>query len=188
MARHPDLIVFPDPEAATGGAAVPVTTGWAALGPLRWRCALGAGGIRTVKHEGDGATPAGRYPLRRLFYRPDRLTRPKCPLPTVALARHDGWCDDPADPAYNRAVMLPYPASCESLWRDDAVYDLIVVVGHNDTPPIAGAGSAIFIHCTRPDFAPTAGCVAFARDDLLALLAALSPASAVDVRALPESY
>lgn len=176
MTSEPDLIVIPEGDPATA------TTGRAQLRGRSWRCALGSGGMRRNKREGDGATPAGRYPLRRLLFRADRLTRPVCVLPTVALSPGDGWCDDPADPAYNRAVLLPYPASCEALWRDDAVYDVILVIGHNDAPPAPGAGSAIFIHCARADFAATAGCIAFAQTDLIDLLAMLTPQSGVDLR------
>lgn len=174
MSRFQDLVVGPAESAAS-------TTGWATLGGQRWRCALGAGGIRRDKREGDGATPVGRFALRRLLYRADRLACPACVLPTAALQPADGWCDDPVDAAYNRAVRLPYPASCESLWRDDTVYDLILVAGHNDAPPEAGAGSAIFIHLARPDYPPTAGCVAFAIADLIAILAALTTDSTLDV-------
>jgi L,D-peptidoglycan transpeptidase YkuD (ErfK/YbiS/YcfS/YnhG family) len=157
--------------------------GRALLGGAEWRCALGSNGVAVEKREGDGATPVGRFALRRVLYRSDRLTRPQTALPCAALSPSDGWCDAPGDPAYNRAVKLPYPASCESLWRIDAVYDLILAVGHNDCPPAAGAGSAIFVHCARPDYAPTQGCVAFATTDLLDILARLDPGAAADVRA-----
>src|ERR1700689_2079632 len=113
----------------------------------RWtRCGLGPGGVAAVadKHEGDGATPAGAWPLRRVLYRPDRRAAPATGLPVAPLDPADGWCDAPGDPAYNRPVVLPYPASAERLWRDDHVYDLIVVLGHNDDPVVPRAGSAIF--------------------------------------------
>lgn len=144
-------------------------------GWVRWpggsaRCALGRGGIRTDKREGDGATPVGRFPLRHVLYRPDRLAPPATALPVAPIAPEDGWCDDPADPAYNRPVRLPYPARHEELWRADEVYDVIVVLGHNDDPVVPGAGSAVFLHVARPDYAPTAGCVALAPGDLLRLL------------------
>ena len=142
-----------------------------------YRCAVGRGGIRRDKREGDGATPAGCWLLRRLLYRADRLSPPKTKLPTRALAKTDGWCDDPADPYYNRPVTRPYAASHEALWRDDGLYDLVVVLGHNDDPPRPGAGSAIFLHVARPDYGPTAGCVALRRDDLLAVLATVDLAS-----------
>ena len=78
-------------------------------------------------------------------------------LPHAPLAQDDGWCDAPDDPAYNPPVRLPYPVSAERLWRDDRVYDLIVVLGYNDDPVVPGAGSAIFLHLARPDYAPTPG-------------------------------
>ncbi|MFC7334830.1 L,D-transpeptidase family protein [Rhodocista pekingensis] len=147
---------------------------------LRWpggsaRCAVGRGGIRPDKREGDGATPVGAFPLRRLLYRPDRLAPPATGLPLAAIALDDGWCDDPAHPAYNRPVRLPFAAGHEVLWREDAIYDLIVVPGHNDDPPVPGLGSAVFLHVAKPGYEPTAGCVALARDDLLALLALCRP-------------
>lgn len=148
-------------------------------GGLRFRCALGKGGVKPEadKREGDGATPLGRYPIRQLLYRPDRIDAPQTRLPLQALTPQDGWCDDPADPAYNRPVPLPYAASHETLWRADHVYDVIGVLGHNDDPPVPGLGSAIFLHVARPDYGGTEGCVALALPDLLALLAVL-PASA----------
>jgi L,D-peptidoglycan transpeptidase YkuD (ErfK/YbiS/YcfS/YnhG family) len=147
-------------------------SGFAFWGTQRWRCALGRAGISRDKHEGDGATPAGSFVLRRVFYRPDREAKPQSFLPCQALTPEDGWCDDPADPAYNQPVRLAYRASAEALWRSDHVYDLIVVLGYNDAPVVKGRGSAIFLHLAQPDYAPTAGCVALARDDLLALLRA----------------
>ena len=145
--------------------------GLARWGNREMRCALGRNGISAAKREGDGATPAGRFALRFVLYRPDRETAPRAALPCRALTRDDGWCDAPADPAYNRMIRLPHPASAESLWRDDGRYDLIVPLGYNDIAVVPGDGSAIFLHLAAPDFAPTAGCVALARADLLAVLA-----------------
>ena len=147
----------------------------ASFGESSWRCAVGPGGVRPDKREGDGATPAGCWPLRRVLYRADRLAPPATALPLAALKREDGWCDDPADPSYNSQVVLPHGASHERLWRDDGIYDLIVVLGHNDDPPVPGAGSAVFLHLARPDYAPTEGCVALARDHLLAVLERAGP-------------
>jgi L,D-peptidoglycan transpeptidase YkuD (ErfK/YbiS/YcfS/YnhG family) len=138
----------------------------------RVRCALGRGGIRVHKHEGDGATPAGTFPLRRVLYRADRLPVPETGLSVQALRPDDGWCDDPADPAYNRLIQRPFTASHEELWRQDHVYDVIVELGHNDDPPRPGLGSAVFMHVARPGFDPTEGCVALKVEDLLALLSA----------------
>ncbi len=152
--------------------------GWTARwGADRHPCAIGRSGVvaGAEKREGDGASPAGAWPMRRLLYRPDRLAPPETGLPVTALADDDGWCDDPQDRAYNQPVQLPYAASHERLWRDDEIYDLIVVLGHNDAPVKPGLGSAIFLHCARPDFTPTEGCVALAPETLLQLLATAGP-------------
>jgi len=173
----------PDPPAAITVHA----DGWLLFRGRRLRCALGRGGVRPAaeKREGDGATPAGRFPLRRVLYRPDKEKPPGGPLPRAPIAREDGWCDDPRDAAYNRPVRLPYPASAEELWRRDDLYDLVVVLGHNDDPPLPGLGSAIFLHLCRPDFAPTAGCVALPRAELRALLAELPAEAVLEVLARP---
>lgn len=149
------------------------------------RCALGAGGVVAAadKREGDRRTPAGIYPLRRVLYRPDRVATPRTALPAAALGPDDGWCDAPDDPAYNRPVKLPYPASAEALWREDDIYDVVVVIGHNDDPVIPGKGSCIFWHLARPDFSPTQGCVAITRDAMLAALAAARPGDELEIAA-----
>ncbi len=137
-----------------------------------YRAAIGRSGIRADKSEGDGATPSGLLPLRRVLYRADRIAPPRAVVPREPIAPEDGWCDDPDDPAYNRRIRLPYPARHEELWRADRVYDIIGVLGWNDDPPLRGRGSAIFLHVATPDFAPTAGCIALAPCDLRAVLAA----------------
>ncbi len=166
-----DLIVARDPDG----------TWHAAFGARDWRCAVGPSGVTADKREGDGATPIGCFPLRRLLYRPDRLARPETALPVTPLAPEDGWCDDPGDPAYNTQVRLPFGASHERLWRDDHIYDAIAILGHNDDPPVPGAGSAIFLHVARDDYAPTQGCVALALPDLLTVLGEAGPETRVCV-------
>ena len=145
-----------------------------------FRAACGRGGVTADKHEGDGATPAGLLPLRRIYYRADRVARPKTGIPMEPLAETDGWCDDPADRAYNTAMTLPAEAHHEALWRRDSVYDIIGVLGWNDDPVRRGRGSAIFLHLARPDYAPTEGCLALALFDLLHVLA--GGLSGVEVR------
>lgn len=141
-----------------------------------YRCALGKGGLTRDKREGDGATPIGTWPLRRVLYRPDRLAAPTTAgLPVAALDPADGWCDAPEHPAYNRPVRLPFEASHETMWRDDPLYDVVVVLGHNDAPPVPGAGSAIFLHVARPAFEGTEGCIALALPDLLDVLEDCGP-------------
>jgi L,D-peptidoglycan transpeptidase YkuD (ErfK/YbiS/YcfS/YnhG family) len=140
---------------------------------IRFPAALGRGGVRALKREGDGASPRGFWPVTRVFYRPDRLRRPVTALPVRPLRPSDGWCDAPGDRNYNRKVALPYPASHERLWRKDGLYDLIVVLSYNVTPRAVGRGSAIFMHVARRGFAPTEGCIALKREHLLRLLAVL---------------
>ncbi len=143
-----------------------------ALAGQIFRAALGRGGVRTDKQEGDGATPLGVLVLRRVLYRADRGPPPVCAVPVEPLAPDDGWCDDPAHADYNRMVRLPHDGRCEALWRTDTLYDLIGVLGWNDAPVVRGMGSAIFLHVATPDYAPTDGCVALAPGDLRRVLAA----------------
>ena len=131
------------------------------------RCAVGCAGIAEKQREGDGITPLGTWPLRRVLYRADRLEPPRTILPVAEIERDDAWCDVPGDPNYNRLVRLPYASLDERLWREDSLYDIVVIVGFNDAPVVAGKGSAIFLHLAQPDYAPTAGCIALSRADLL---------------------
>jgi L,D-peptidoglycan transpeptidase YkuD (ErfK/YbiS/YcfS/YnhG family) len=145
-------------------------------------CTIGRGGAcpAEAKREGDGCTPLGRWPLRGILLRRDRLPPISPALPWRWIAQADGWSDDPADPDYNRPVRHPHRYAAERLWRDDGAYDAIVALGYNDVAPRAGAGSAIFLHCT--DFArPTEGCVAIAREALLQLLPRLEPTQSIEI-------
>jgi L,D-peptidoglycan transpeptidase YkuD (ErfK/YbiS/YcfS/YnhG family) len=155
------------------------------LGGHRVRCALGPAGVvpAAQKREGDGASPAGVWPIRRVLYRADKTQKPQTAFPLAEIARDDGWCDAPDDPAYNRPVKLPYPASAEAMWREDGIYDVVVVLGHNDDPPVPGMGSCTFLHLNRPGYPPTQGCVAIAREDLDELLRLARPGDAVEIRA-----
>jgi len=139
---------------------------------LVFRAALGRGGVRRDKQEGDGATPAATLPLRRILYRADRVRPPECVVPVEPTAPNDAWCDDPSRSDYNRMVRLPYDGHYEELWRQDRLYDLVGVLGWNDAPVQRGRGSAIFLHVARPDYAPTDGCIALALGDLQSVLAA----------------
>ncbi|WP_421789827.1 L,D-transpeptidase family protein [Hyphobacterium sp.] len=149
-----------------------------------YRAALGKGGVvaEADKREGDGATPLGTYTLRRVLFRADRLDKVETDLPVRALRSDDGWCDAPDDAAYNRPVRLPYPASCEELTREDELYDIIVILSHNDAPPVPGLGSAIFFHCAKPGYPPTLGCVALKRSDLEAVLKIVQPGDTLEIR------
>lgn len=177
-----DLEVWPLPPRRDEGDAV-VHHGVARCGDLVAACTLGRSGIAVEKREGDGVTPSGRFPVRRVMYRTDRGSAPSTAIDTVAIDRDAGWCDDPADPAYNRPIRLPYTGRHEKLWREDHLYDLVLVIGHNDDPVVPGLGSAIFVHVMRTDRGPTEGCVAFAAEDLRRILSRLDATSRVIVHA-----
>jgi L,D-peptidoglycan transpeptidase YkuD (ErfK/YbiS/YcfS/YnhG family) len=145
-------------------------------------CALGRRGVARRKREGDGATPAGRLDLLTVLYRPDRIARPATALPVMPLTPDAGWCDDPGDRRYNRPVRLPYAASHERLWRDDGLYDVVVVLDYNFRRPRPGTGSAIFLHIAAPDFSPTEGCVALGLTAMRRLLARAGPGTWLEVR------
>ncbi|HUI22403.1 MAG TPA: L,D-transpeptidase family protein [Methylocella sp.] len=151
-------------------------------GPITLTCALGRAGIKHTKFEGDQATPAGRFRFLASFFRSDRIPRKAWPLPMRALVPSDGWCDDPQQAAYNRRVALPRQESHEKLWRFDNLYDLIIVLDYNIHPRCKNRGSAIFLHCARPDLAPTEGCVALRPDDLRRLLPRLAKNVVLTIR------
>ena len=157
------------------------TRGVLSLGALRLPCAIGRGGIVASKREGDGGTPAGRWRLTEVFWRSDHARRPRSSLPVRAIRPDDGWCDDPADRNYNRRVRHPYPASAERLWRDDGLYDIVVVLDHNRRPRVRGGGSAIFIHVARKDFGGTEGCIALRARDLRLLLASVGRSAHITI-------
>ncbi len=144
-------------------------------------CAVGRGGRGFKRGEGDGVTPRGRWPMRHVYYRPDRIARPRTDLPVSPLRPGMGWCDAPGDANYNRPVPAPYSASHERLWRKDHLYDLIVVLGHNDMPRSQGRGSAIFMHLAREGYGPTEGCIALSLRDMLRILETVKPGDSVIV-------
>jgi L,D-peptidoglycan transpeptidase YkuD (ErfK/YbiS/YcfS/YnhG family) len=174
------------PPLSCRAAAVPYADLTYHDGTLSWPggsapAACGKAGVHAGKREGDHASPAGRFRLLYGFYRADRVRWPRTELPLTPLRPEFGWVDDPADRNYNRLVALPYPVSHEKLWREDGLYDVIVVIGYNVDPVVPGAGSAIFLHVARPDLAPTEGCIAVGRGALLTLLGLLGPGSTITI-------
>lgn len=143
----------------------------------RFPCAVGRGGIGEKRREGDGITPAGCHRIEAVLVRRDRHA-----LAGRAIGPRDGWSDDPGDPAYNCLVRRPHGFRHEALRRADPMYDLVAVLDWNRHPPVAGGGSAIFLHVWRAPRQPTAGCIAFRREDLAWILARWTPRSRVLVR------
>lgn len=147
-------------------------------GALNFNARIGKAGFTDgeLGREGDAMTPLGDYSLRWGFFRADRLPPPpRSKLTFHALQEGDGWCDETDHPAYNRFIKLPDVASPdtpshEKLWREDGAYDVILVMSHNDSPPISGLGSAVFIHVAQHDDRNTLGCIALAPEDMVKLL------------------
>src|SRR6478752_2819679 len=157
------------------------TRGWLLAGLFAVPVALGRGGIRANKREGDGSTPRGTFRLRRLWWRADRHPRPTTSLPAQRITSADGWCEDPTDRHYNRPIKVPANANADRLARTDDLYDFIIEIDHNTRPRVAGRGSAVFIHAARHGFAPTAGCVALELNTLRRMLARLGPRTRIVV-------
>lgn len=150
-------------------------------GPHAIPVALGRGGIRANKFEGDGATPRGRFRLVRLWWRADRAPRPSTLLRTRPIRADDGWCEDSSERNYNRRVTVSPDGKADSLWRADRLYDFLIELDHNTRPRVSRRGSAVFIHVARVGLSPTAGCVALPALALRRLLAQLSRSSVIKI-------
>lgn len=150
----------------------------------RFPCTLGRAGITRDKREGDGATPAGLWRVTGMLYRPDRLQAKALPDWAEPILPRDLWCDDPAHPDYNHKVRAPLKASHETLRRADPLYDLVITTDWNWPEAVPGRGSAIFLHSWRRPGYPTAGCLAFARADLLWIARRLTPGAQILIPSL----
>ena len=153
--------------------------GWLTAGGRTVPVALGRGGIRANKREGDGGTPKGTFRPRQLWWRADRHIRPPTLLPVRAIGPEDAWCEDPSSRHYNRPVRFDRSRGGDRLMRDDHLYDFIVEIDHNTSPRIKGRGSAVFLHLARDNFGPTAGCVSMTRSEMLRLLQRLGPGTRI---------
>jgi L,D-peptidoglycan transpeptidase YkuD (ErfK/YbiS/YcfS/YnhG family) len=157
------------------------TQGFLNAGGKTIRVALGRTGVRALKREGDGGTPLGTFRPIRLWWRADRLARPRTLLPVRRIGPDDAWCEDPGDRRYNRAFRRSANEPGDRLRREDGLYDLIIEIDHNTRPRVAQLGSAVFIHVARPAFGPTAGCVALRRNELLRVLPRIGPKTRIEI-------
>src|SRR5713101_914287 len=148
--------------------------GWLTADGQAVPVALGRGGIRANKREGDGGTPKGTFYPLQLWWRADRHARPQTFLPARPIRPGDAWCEDPQDRHYNQPMRLGQDQAGDRLTREDHLYDFIVEIDHNSAPRIAGRGSAVFLHLARTNFSPTAGCVSMTKSSMLRLLRRMS--------------
>ena len=149
--------------------------GWLTADGWTIPVALGRGGIKANKREGDGGTPKGTYHPLQLWWRADRHQRPRTYLPIRPIRPEDAWCEDPRDRHYNQAIRLVRDQPGDRLTRDDHLYDFIVEIDHNAGPRVAGRGSAVFLHLARSNFSATAGCVSMTKSSMLRLLRRMGP-------------
>ena len=151
------------------------------VGTTVCKCALGRAGIVSEKREGDGATPAGKYRLRFVAIRRDRVSPFRSALPCRRTRPSDAWCDDPRSSRYNLPVRMPIAASHERMWREDRLYDIVVILDHNTRPRKKGRGSAIFLHLTNGEYSPTAGCLAVSLADIRRVLSRLGRRTIMEI-------
>ena len=150
---------------------------------FKFRCALGKNGIKKKIKEGDYITPKGKFKLIKIYYRQDKITKIKCSIKKIEIKKNMGWCDDPKSNFYNQQIKLPTKFSHEKLYRNDRIYDLLVVLNYNTKPIVKNKGSAIFIHIAKKNYKPTAGCIALKKIDLIKLLQMIKKNTKINISA-----
>jgi len=137
---------------------------------LKFRCALGKAGIKKKEKEGDNVTPKGIFKIIKMYYRPDKIKNIKTNIKKIKIKKNMGWCDDPSSRFYNQQINLPSKFSYEKLYRNDNLYDLILVLNYNTNPIIENKGSAIFVHIAKKSYTKTKGCIALKKKHLIELI------------------
>jgi L,D-peptidoglycan transpeptidase YkuD (ErfK/YbiS/YcfS/YnhG family) len=145
-------------------------TGYLKCKNLKFRCALGKAGVKKKEKEGDNITPKGIFKIIRVYYRPDKIENITTLVKKKEIKMNMGWCNDPVSNFYNKEIKLPSKFKHEKLYRNDNLYDLILVLNYNINPIIKNKGSAIFMHIAKKRFQPTQGCIALKKKDLIKLL------------------
>ena len=130
------------------------------------RCSIGKRGISINKKEGDKKTPKGKFKLKYILYRKDRMPNLKTKLKKIEIKKNMGWCDDPGSKHYNKIINYPFKYSAEKLWRKDNIYDVIIIIDYNLNPIIKNKGSAIFLHIAKQIYKPTNGCIAVSKKNI----------------------
>ena len=135
---------------------------------FKLKCSIGIRGINSKKKEGDLSSPKGKFKLGNLYYRSDRVEKPKTKLNCIKIHKYMGWCNDPKSKKYNNRVNINYNFTHEKLFRKDHKYDYLIVIEYNYKKIKKNKGSAIFLHLTK-DYKKTEGCVVVSKKDFLIL-------------------
>jgi L,D-peptidoglycan transpeptidase YkuD (ErfK/YbiS/YcfS/YnhG family) len=182
-ATHVAIVTAPGWHSTRGGMTLwqKSGSGWHSVrsGIPIW---LGRNGFQTVtaRHEGDGTTPAGKFPIRFAF---GSRSNPGVHIGWTQLHSDSCWSGERKD--YNTYVRRSCTSRDESLWASRAVaYRYAAVVGFNDNPAVWGRGSGIFLHESLNR--PTAGCVSMSETNLLWTLRWMTPGSWVVMG--PQAY
>ena len=138
------------------------------------KCAIGKRGITSKKSEGDKCTPRGKFKLKYVFYRKDRVKKFHSELKLIAIKKNFGWCDDISSRHYNKFVTFPFEGRAEKLYLNKNYYDIIIVLDYNLNPIKRNKGSAIFLHVASRSYSPTLGCVAISKSDIILLLSSIN--------------
>lgn len=146
-----------------------------------FKCAIGKNGITNNKVEGDGCTPSGKYLIKEIYYRKDKVLLPKLNFKAFAIKEKFGWCDDSSSEYYNKFINFPFKKSAETLFRNDSIYDICCVINYNQNPIVKDKGSAIFLHIARKNYPSTEGCLALKKEDLIFLLTKISSATPIRI-------
>jgi len=136
---------------------------------FEFKCCIGACGFTSDKYEGDKKTPTGLFSLGDLYYRSDKVQKPKTNLRCIKIQKNMGWCNDINSKFYNKEIKIKKKVRCEKLFRNDYKYDYLIPIKYNWLNPKKNKGSAIFIHLTR-NYNPTVGCIALSLKDFLILV------------------
>ena len=126
---------------------------------FNFKCSIGKNGISKDKIEGDKCTPQGIFEIGTLYFRKDRNQKPKTDIKTKIIKKNMGWCDDPKNKLYNEEIVINKLVKHEKLFRNDNIYDYLLVIKYNTKKKEPFKGSAIFVHLTK-NYKPTAGCIA----------------------------
>ena len=145
------------------------------------KCSIGKRGIGRKTKEGDLITPKGRYTIKYILYRKDRVKKIQTKIKTIVIRNNMGWCDDPKSKNYNKLIKLPSTFGYEKLFKKENVYDIILVLNYNMNPVVKNKGSAIFIHVVKGNYKRTEGCIALKKMHLLKILKILKKNTKVKI-------